>query len=48
MFKVEVNVPLVLLCLFCVGDILMGKSTMSFPRLTGDFHFLQCTSLDLI
>lgn len=47
-FNVEINVPLVLLCLLCVSDIVMGESTVLFPRLTGDFNFLQCTSLDLI
>lgn len=44
----KVDVPLVLLCLLCVCDLFMGRSTVLFPGLTGDFNFLQSTSLDLI
>lgn len=45
MYEVEVNAPLVLLC---VRDTFMGRGSVFFPRLTRDFHFLRSISLDLI
>lgn len=47
-FKVEVTAPLVLLCLLCVYDTLMGINTVFFPRLKGDYNILQSISLDFI